>query len=49
MVGRVFYPPSIFAREGRNFFPPHQHIVETARTQATPNDYLSTKAVVERG
>ena len=49
MVGRVFYPPSVVAREGRNSFRPHQHTVETARTQATPDDYLNTKAVAERG
>ena len=49
MVGRVFYPPSIDAREGRNSFRPHQHIADTARTQATADNYLSTKAVEERG
>ena len=27
MVGRVLYPPSTVARERRNSFRPHQHIV----------------------
>ena len=49
LVGRVFYPPSVVAREGRNSFRLHQHTVVTARTQATPVDYLNTKAVADRG
>ena len=49
MVRRVFYPPSIFAGVGRNSFRPHQGVVETARSQTTPDGYFSTTSVAERG
>ena len=41
MVGRVFHPPSIVARERRNSFCPHQHI---ARWQGPKPPQTTTSA-----